>query len=319
VRDYGKVAPQFWTGATGKAIRDAGLEARVVATYLLTGPSANMTGLYYVALPTLAHEAGSSLQGALKALRSLRAIGFAYYDEATEHVWVPEMARFQIGDHLKAGDKRILGIIRELLAMKTICFVRDFLAKYADAYQLKTSPHWTSLASPLQAPSEPLPSQEQEQEQKQEQEQEQKKDKDSCARAERERVHNGFARFKALYPRRRQWGDAEKAWRRLEPNAVLEATILAAVELQRSSREWREDIAAHHGKHIPYPATWLNARGWEDELEVGKAPARTIRVVTREEIEAGLTGEKAIDGRPDQRPESAAERRSRPPTALRSS
>ncbi len=115
MRDYGKVSPRFWTGRTGKRIRDLGRDAQVVALYLVTGPNANMLGLYYLPLPTLCHEVGSPLQGAQKARRGLSEAGFAHYDEATEHVWVPEMARHQVGEALKVGDKRIAGIIKERL------------------------------------------------------------------------------------------------------------------------------------------------------------------------------------------------------------
>ncbi len=58
MREYGKVAPSFWTGKTGKLIRDLGYEARIVATHLLTGPQTNWIGLYYLSLPSLAHETG---------------------------------------------------------------------------------------------------------------------------------------------------------------------------------------------------------------------------------------------------------------------
>ena len=72
MREYAKVAPAFWTGETGRHLRgDA--NAQRVAFYLMTCPSANMIGLYYLPLPVLAHEIGISLQGIFegpsKALR----------------------------------------------------------------------------------------------------------------------------------------------------------------------------------------------------------------------------------------------------------
>ena len=74
MRAYGKVLPRFWTGETGKALRTLGAEAQVVAMYLVTGPSASWLGLYYLPMPTLCHETGRGLQGARKALGSLRGL-----------------------------------------------------------------------------------------------------------------------------------------------------------------------------------------------------------------------------------------------------
>lgn len=94
MRDYAKVAPQFWIGATGKALRKAGAEAQVVALYLLTSPHANMLGLYYLPTVYLIHETGLGEEGASKGLQRAIEAGFCSYDEASEVVWVHEMARF---------------------------------------------------------------------------------------------------------------------------------------------------------------------------------------------------------------------------------
>jgi hypothetical protein len=164
MRDYAKVAPFFWTGTTGKVLREAGRDAQVVALYMITCPAANMIGLYYLPLPTLCHEVGILLQRARKALRRASEGGFAHYDEATEHVWVPEMARFQLGERLKPGDNRILAVVRELLAAKSSRFAQEFYDKYRERFHLPDLPELKPLRSPLEAPSKPLRSQEQEQE-----------------------------------------------------------------------------------------------------------------------------------------------------------
>jgi len=72
-----------------------------------------------------------------------------------------------------------------------------------------------------------------------------------------------FSAFWNAYPRKKSRGQAEKAWKRLSPDGALMALILDAVERAKTSVDWRRD----GGKFIPYPATWLNARGWEDELQ----------------------------------------------------
>ena len=74
-------------------------------------------------------------------------------------------------------------------------------------------------------------------------------------------VAHGFAEFYASYPRRLNRAEAEKAWIKLSPDEALRTTIMAAVAAQKNSVQWRKD----NGAFIPHPASWLNARRWEDE------------------------------------------------------
>lgn len=150
MRLYAKVLPQFWTGETGKKIRQHGHQTLVVAAYLVSCPTASWLGLYYLPMPVLCHETASPFEGASEALRRLSEEGFAYYDEATEHVWLPEMARIQIGEALKLGDNNLKMIRKELVKVKNVPFYKDFLEKYAEAYHLQ------DLLSE-EGPSKPLP------------------------------------------------------------------------------------------------------------------------------------------------------------------
>src|SRR5712691_9913828 len=130
MRDYGKVAPQFWIGETGRQLRALGCAVQVVALYLLTCPHASMIGLYYLPLSVLLHETGLTPEAASQAFASLASVGFAYYDAASEMVWIPEMARFQIGEALKSGDKRIKAINKDYHAVPKNPFLSAFWDKY---------------------------------------------------------------------------------------------------------------------------------------------------------------------------------------------
>jgi len=77
-----------------------------------------------------------------------------------------------------------------------------------------------------------------------------------------------FERFWSAYPRKRNKGAASKAWKVLKPVDALVTEILHALEVARTSDDWRRE----GGRFIPYPASWLNAHGWEDEHEVNIVP-----------------------------------------------
>lgn len=80
-----------------------------------------------------------------------------------------------------------------------------------------------------------------------------------------------FSLFWAAYPKKRSRGSAEKAWKRCANGNIAE--IMAGLETSKSSNDWRKD----NGKFIPYPASWLNARGWEDEqTAIENEPRRLV-------------------------------------------
>lgn len=97
-------------------------------------------------------------------------------------------------------------------------------------------------------------------------------------REEKKDIHTdvGFASFWSEFPNKKAKADAFKAWSKLNPDDVLQASILKAIEIQRQGEDWRKE----GGRFIPHPATWLNGRRWEDS-------APTLTVVARKSIFAG--------------------------------
>lgn len=70
-----------------------------------------------------------------------------------------------------------------------------------------------------------------------------------------------FEEFWTAYPKKVSKAAALKAYRKIKPSESLQAEILAAVSRAKTSVDWSKD----DGQFIPYPASWLNARRWEDE------------------------------------------------------
>ena len=75
-------------------------------------------------------------------------------------------------------------------------------------------------------------------------------------------VYNSISYFNfwKYYPRRTGKADAAKAWLQVDGESHI-AEILAALEWQRRTPDWKKD----NGKFIPFPATYLRGRRWEDE------------------------------------------------------
>lgn len=79
-----------------------------------------------------------------------------------------------------------------------------------------------------------------------------------------------FDMFWGEYPKKKAKQDAKKAWDKIAPDDELFKIIMAALNRQRQSGDWTKD----GGKFIPYPATWLNGRRWEDEPEQTSHPEK---------------------------------------------
>lgn len=74
---------------------------------------------------------------------------------------------------------------------------------------------------------------------------------------------SGWSDFYEAYPRKEAKADAIAVWNRLKPSSELLAAILVDIAKRLELQLWsKADM-----RHIPLPATYLNAKRWEDELE----------------------------------------------------
>lgn len=72
-----------------------------------------------------------------------------------------------------------------------------------------------------------------------------------------------FDRFWSAYPKKKGKEDARKAWKKLNPDLELCCIMSAALDRDKRSHAWQKK----GGEFIPYPASWLRGRRWEDEAE----------------------------------------------------
>jgi len=82
-------------------------------------------------------------------------------------------------------------------------------------------------------------------------------------------MQDAFDAFWAAYPKKVSKGAARKAWKQIQPDSELLAKMLAALGRARTCQSWTKD----GGQYIPYPATWLRAEGWEDEIKPSHSPS----------------------------------------------
>lgn len=154
MRDYATIAPQFWSGETGRKIRKAGPNALLVAMYLLTTPHSNGLGLYYMPVMYIAHDLNLGVDETRAALDGCINAGFCAYDYDADVVWVFNMARYQIGERLPPKDNRVTWVARLWEKLPKCAFLDEFKARYAEAYGMADSPSATGEEEGGQAPSE---------------------------------------------------------------------------------------------------------------------------------------------------------------------
>ena len=292
MRDFAKFTPQFWTGHTGRTIHDRCPEGTVVAAYLISSPHSNALGLYYLPKLYIPHETGLGSEGAIKGLQRAIEAGFCHYDDSSEMVFVPEMARMQIAEQLEPKDNRCRWVQKEYDALPENPFLACFYEKYAAAFHLENMRRkLIQTASPLKGASETLRSQETEIETDTEQEIEKSKIKavapnDSVPLALSPHEETDWSvirrstptedqveRLYHLYPLKVGKSDAKKAIRK----AVVEVRhgdsdhpAMALAEaldyLEDRLKLYARCVQGRKREYIPYPATWFNkGKFWDDE------------------------------------------------------
>lgn len=238
MRDYGKVSAQFWVGKTGRALR-GNPEAQIVALYLMTSPHSNMIGVFHCPLAYIAHETGLPFEGASKGLQRLIEGQFCTYDEESETVWVHEMAKFQIGDALKAGDNQCKAIQKAVDNIAETRIRLAFAAKYAEAFHLSVPvDNPKGVRRGLKGPPKPGA---------------------GTGAGTGSISPPGFARFWKAWPRTdRKEGKAEclKRWNARGLEAFADE-IVAHVETLKGTKKWQDGFE-------PAPLTFVNQRRWED-------------------------------------------------------
>ena len=85
----------------------------------------------------------------------------------------------------------------------------------------------------------------------------------------------GFEVFWKAYPKKKAKPKAIPAWKKIKAAEI--PAIMASIEAYKKTEDWNKN----DGQYIPYPATFLNQRRWEDEPTEVNAKTGTHGTDTR--------------------------------------
>jgi hypothetical protein len=127
--NYAIINPRFWQGGTGKQIlKELDMPGTVVALYLITGPHANQSGVYYCPITYIAIETHQSNEEVEACLVGLERLGFLKYDYEAEVVWVFNMVKFQVQNWPNnKKDNRHRGVLNALATVPESHLKAEFL------------------------------------------------------------------------------------------------------------------------------------------------------------------------------------------------
>ncbi|QNB46839.1 hypothetical protein BR63_11275 [Thermanaerosceptrum fracticalcis] len=291
---YTKVESRFWQDEKMRTISD---DARYLMLYFLTSPHRNIMGFYFLPTPYACFDLGWDEKRFQKGLEELLQTGRVKYDACTHVVLVQNYLKHNPLEN----PNQVKSAIERLEEMPQTPLFQDFLAVVEQCKKTFIQPLRERLRERLRQPvtvtvtgavtgdinthicaSACADARDSESNGDFGDERAAGQDPDGSVEAEQVTATSGeqraktskprppfkskkqeslFDQFWQAYPKKKAKGQAERAWAKLQPDEQLVETMLTAIERAKKSEEWRKE----NGRYIPYPATWLNGKRWEDE------------------------------------------------------
>lgn len=154
-RAFGVVPTALWR--KGHAARGLSTPGRLLLLYLLTAPTATLSGLYRLSRATMAEETGLDGGALATALAECERAGLVRFDAAHDVVWVVPMAAAQLGARLKPGDRRVVKVRLEVEAVADSPLARAFHDAHRAAYHLPALPGLAASSADAPSQGEPMP------------------------------------------------------------------------------------------------------------------------------------------------------------------
>jgi len=80
-------------------------------------------------------------------------------------------------------------------------------------------------------------------------------------------TNEAFEQFWKTYPKKKSKQIAKKAFEKHFKSIPPLDYLISHLEMMKLTKDWKKE----NGQYIPYPATWLNAHGWNDEVNLSDA------------------------------------------------
>ena len=251
---YRTVKTSFWTDA--RVVDEFTPEDKYFYLYALTNPHANLCGCYEISVKQMETETGYNTDTIKRLLERFFKYGLLEYSEETRELLILNWPKHQWTASPKL-DKPLLSCIKKIKCQRfkeylgeiynkrnTVSIPYQYGIDTSYSYSYSYSYSNTNSNSNLNNTEKLNNIDRRKAKQEKTKEQEQK-----------------FSLFWNAYPKKVSKAAAEKAFNKLKPDDELLETMFEAIEQQKRSAEWQKD----GGQFIPYPATWLNGRRWEDE------------------------------------------------------
>lgn len=263
---YRKVDTRIWNDAKFRILSDDG---QLLFFFLMTHPQMTSLGAMRATVQGLAAEKNWPERRLSKALSELLASGMAEYEPLSAFISLKNFLKYNgpenpnvvkswagVLDQIPECPGRLRMIDRTIVFTKTLpeAFAKELPKGFTEALSKDYSkdfriPEPEPEPEPF-IPYSPLIA-------------------DSLARVEKngsngtETYHPDFEIFWTAYPKKTGKGAAWKAWVKIRPARPLQDTMMRKLADARASPQWQKN----NGEFIPNPATWLNQRRWDDEVQ----------------------------------------------------
>jgi hypothetical protein len=254
MREYGQIQSGFWQSSDAEGMSD---RAKLLACYLLTGPYTNGLGCFRLTEGNLIDDFGWVSETVLETESELYRIGFAY--RFGKVIFIPNFLRWNGISNPKVAIARLKELetlptrdAKALAARVLLKFCNHLTASQVTLLQTVSDTVSDRVLDRLskQNPTLPNPTQNQ------------KETSFPQKPAKPKKSDEGFDEFWSAYPRKVGKEDALKAFVKISPDAELLAVMLKAIAAQSKSEQWAKDR-----QFIPHPATWLNGKRWQDDID----------------------------------------------------
>lgn len=284
---YRKIDPRMWGDEKFRALSKPQPNAQTLWQYLLTGPHTNgCPGLYHIGELAISEALGWPLKGFRKAFQEIFQKGMAEADWEARVIYIPQAKKYDPPESpnvLKKWARDFDEIpecnLKAQFLQDFKAFMEGFREGFREAFReafAKAFGEGSDGKKPSIPEPEPKP---------------EPKPKNPLA-AKPKPSESLFEKFWSAYPNKKSKGEAEKAWSKIKPDEQLLARMLATIERAKTSVRWIKES----GEFIPYPATWLNAKGWEDHFDTERSTGPPMDPIERRLWEIEQIRKKEKDG-----------------------